>query len=199
LGAAEVQQHRAKWQQAIEDDNVIFDLTETRMADSTGIGLLIRLRKRARELGRGFVLVAPGTQVRSALQLMQLQDFFAVENNLGEARLRVKQETGGTQLSVKNQAETMVIRWHGDITAVNAPALADRTEVQLSHQPPAKIVEIDLAGVSFVDSSGVGLMVRLRKQSLRHNIEFKFSNPTPNVLNVLRLLAIDAYLLDRKK
>lgn len=199
LSAAAVQECRDGWQQALEKNNVICDLAETRMADSTGIGLLIRLRKRARELDRCFVLCAPSPQVRSALQLMQLLDFFSVEPSLGEARLRVKNETGGTRMSVQSQAETMVIQWHGDVTADNASDLAGRTQVQLSHQPPAERVEIDLTGVSFVDSTGVGLMVRLRKQSLRHNIAFKFSHPTPNVLNVLRLLGIDAYLLDRKK
>ena len=54
---------------------------------------------------------------------------------------------------------------------------------------------IDLAGVGFVDSTGVGLMVRLRKSSLRSGFKLTFEAPNENVLNVLRLLKIEAFLL----
>jgi len=195
LGAAEVQRLRADWQQAVELHDVIFDLAATKMTDSTGMGLLIRLRKRSRELGHGMVLVSPGTQMQAALSLMKLTDFFAVEGGLSAARLRVKTETGGTQLSVRTQAETLVIRWQGEVTAETTPDLTTRTEGQLKRLTTGQRVVIDLGGVGFVDSTGVGLMVRLRKYALRHNLRLTFDQPNANVLNVLRLLKIQEFLL----
>jgi len=158
-------------------------------------GLLIRLRKRSRELGHGMVLVSPGTQMRAALELMKLSDFFAVETSLSAARVRVKNETGGAQLSVRTQAETLTIQWQGDVTAETTPDLTLRTEGQLKKAQPGQRVIIDLGGVAFADSTGVGLMVRLRKQALRNNLNLAFAQPNANVLNVLRLLKIDEFLL----
>jgi len=195
LCAAEVQQMRGEWQLAVEQHDVVFDLTATKMTDSTGMGLLIRLRKRSRELGHGMVLVSPGTQMRAALELMKLSDFFAVETSLSAARVRVKNETGGAQLSVRTQAETLTIQWQGDVTAETTPDLTLRTEGQLKKAQPGQRVIIDLGGVAFADSTGVGLMVRLRKQALRNNLNLAFAQPNANVLNVLRLLKIDEFLL----
>jgi N-acetylglucosaminyldiphosphoundecaprenol N-acetyl-beta-D-mannosaminyltransferase len=195
LGAAEVQRLRAEWQPAVESNDVIFDLSATKMTDSTGMGLLIRLRKRSRELGHGLVLVSPGSQMQAALALMKLTDFFAVEASLPAARLRVKNETGGAQLSVQTQTETLVIRWQGDVTAETTPDLTTRTESQLQRVVAGQRVVIDLGGVAFVDSTGVGLMVRLRKYALRHHVSLAFDQPNANVLNVLRLLKIEEFLL----
>jgi len=195
LDAAAVRHQRDEWQQAVELHDVIFDLADTQMADSTGIGLLIRLRKRARELGRGLVLAGAGTQLRGALALMKLSDFFALEDSVAAGRIRARKETSGTKLSVRTQAETVVIRWQGEVTAESAADLAGRTDGQLKRLTSGQRVVIDLGGVAFVDSTGVGLMVRLRKQALRNNLHLTFSHPNANVLNVLRLLKIEAFLL----
>ena len=195
LSAAEVQQFRAEWLATLEKSHVILDLSGTTATDSTGIGLLIRLRKRGRELGRGFVLVAPGPQIQASMKLMHLQDFFAVEPSLAEARLRVKTETAGTQLSVRTLADAMVIHWQGDVTAETAGDLDTRTQAQLKKLRPAQRVLVDLEKVAFVDSTGVGLMVRLRKASLRQNVSLLFSHPNENVRNVLRCVKVEEFLL----
>jgi exopolysaccharide biosynthesis WecB/TagA/CpsF family protein len=72
LGANEVKLYRDDWLRAVENGHVMFDLSNTRFADSTGIGLLIRLRKRARELGYKFYLIAPRPPVVAALKMMKL-------------------------------------------------------------------------------------------------------------------------------
>ncbi len=195
LSAAEVQAHRAEWLQAVEQHDVIFDLAGTKMTDSTGVGLLIRLRKRSRELGRTMVLVAVGPQLQGALALMKLTDFFALEPDLTSARVRVQKEMGGAQLSVRSLSDNMIIRWQGEITSETTLELARRTDAQIKKLKPEQRVVIDLAGVGFVDSTGVGLMVRLRKSSLRSGFKLTFEAPNENVLNVLRLLKIEAFLL----
>lgn len=199
LNAAEVHQYRADWMKIVENNNTIFDLSLTTSTDSTGMGLLIRLRKRSRELGYGMVLVAPGDHLRNAMKLMQLQDFFAVEPAVAQARLRVRNETGTAQLSVRSQADALVIRWQGDVTAESADDLAARTQEQLSQLQPEQRVRIDLAGVAFLDSTGVGLMVRLRKQYLRQNIALRFANPNDNVRNVMRFVKLEEFLLEPQK
>jgi len=67
--------------------------------------------------------------------------------------------------------------------------------LELARDPQAQ-VHINLAGVRFIDSSGVGLMVRARKEAVQRGIQLKFADPSPAVLNVLRTLRMEQKLLD---
>jgi N-acetylglucosaminyldiphosphoundecaprenol N-acetyl-beta-D-mannosaminyltransferase len=55
---------------------VVLDLKQVEFIDSTGVGLLIRLQKRARCDGHQLTLANIPENVQRALELMRLQDFF---------------------------------------------------------------------------------------------------------------------------
>jgi anti-anti-sigma factor len=54
---------------------------------------------------------------------------------------------------------------------------------------------VDLLAVSFLDSSGVGLMVRAKKQAAKAGAELRFTGLRENVRNVVRLAKLEDYLL----
>ena len=56
----------------------LIDLSRVKFVDSTGIGLLIRLQKKARITGGQLVLVAPSHAMQTALKMMRLRDFFNI-------------------------------------------------------------------------------------------------------------------------
>jgi anti-anti-sigma factor len=58
---------------------------------------------------------------------------------------------------------------------------------------------VDLSRVTFVDSTGIGLMLRFKKNLQRRDISLKFANPTASVRNVLRHTRLDEYLLGETK
>jgi anti-anti-sigma factor len=60
-------------------------------------------------------------------------------------------------------------------------------------------VVIDLSRVVFVDSTGIGLMLRFKKNLHRRNIQLKFVNPAGPVRNVLRHTRLEEYLLGEAK
>ena len=195
LDASEVHHRREEWAAAVARGSVILDLAETELVDSTGVGALIKLRKQARELGHPFVLAAPSTRVLAALQLMKLESFFQTESSVAAARLKVR-ETGGPGAVATRSASAQEVTWTGELTAVNADELAISTEARLKDLPPGVPVFINLAKVSFVDSVGIGLMVRLKKSLWRRDIPLRFQNPGEAVRNVLRHTKMEAYLLD---
>jgi hypothetical protein len=45
-----------------------------------------------------------------------------------------------------------------------------------------------------MNSAGVGLRLRIKKQGRLHSMEVVFLNPQPNVLNAVRTLRLDQYL-----
>ncbi len=148
----------------------MFDLNDTEFTDSTGIGALIRLRKRARELGHHFFLVAPRPPVAAALRVMKLDDFFNIQTSVSGARILMESMTHVPVVTSGMQAAELQIRWSGEVTALNAVELGVHTESELSQTSAGMAVVIDLSRVTFVDSTGIGLMLRFKKNLQRRDI-----------------------------
>ena len=199
LGAAEAQAFLAEWLRAVEGGHVMFDLSDTRFTDSTGIGALIRLRKRSRELGQQFYLVAPRPPFAAALRMMKLDEFFNIQMSVTGARILMESMAHVPAVTSGVQAAELQIRWSGEVTALNAVELGVHTESELSQTSPGMTVVIDLARVTFVDSTGIGLMLRFKKNLQRRDISLKFANPAAAVRNVLRHTRLDEYLFGETK
>jgi N-acetylglucosaminyldiphosphoundecaprenol N-acetyl-beta-D-mannosaminyltransferase len=199
LGATEARAYLAEWLRAVEGGHVLFDLNDTVFTDSTGIGALIRLRKRARELGQHFFLIAPRPPVAAALRMMKLDEFFNIQSSVTGARILMKSMAHAPAVTSDAQETELQIRWSGDVTALNAVDLGAQTESELSQTSPGMTVVIDLSRVTFVDSTGIGLMVRFKKNLKRRDIELKFVNTVESVRNVLRHTRLEEYLLGETK
>ena len=57
------------------------------------------------------------------------------------------------------------------------------------------LANIDLTRVRFIDSSGLGVMVRTKKLAQRHGTKLVFTGLTPPVRNVLQLARLEEFLL----
>jgi anti-anti-sigma factor len=195
LGAEEAQAAQSEWQRAAENSHVLFDLTDTVFVDSTGIGALIRLRRRARELGWQFFLISPRPKVEAALKLMKLDEFFTIQASVAGARIIMESAVGTAAVTSGVQETELQIRWTGEVTALNAVELGAYTESELSQVTPGMTVVIDLSRVTFVDSSGIGLMVRFKKNLKRRDINVKYLNAIASVRNVVRQTQLEEFLL----
>jgi len=87
------------------------------------------------------------------------------------------------------------IHWTGEVTALNAVELGAHTESELSQITPGMSVAIDLTLVTFVDSTGIGLMLRFKKNLKRRDINLSFSHASPAVRDVIRHTRLEDYLL----
>ncbi|HEX7653756.1 MAG TPA: STAS domain-containing protein, partial [Verrucomicrobiae bacterium] len=195
LGALEAQAAQVEWLRAVESGHVFFDLSETTFVDSTGVGTLIRLRKRARELGYQFILIAPRPPVQAALKMMRLDEFFTVQASVAGAKILMESAAGAAPVTSGVTATELQIRWTGEITTLNAVELGAYTESELTQVSPGMSVVIDLARVTFMDSTGIGLMVRFKKNLKRRDINLKFTNVSASVLNVIRATQLESFLL----
>jgi len=199
LGVAEAEQFRAEWLATVERGHVIFDLSDTVLTDSSGIGMLIRLRKRARELGHQLILVALQPLAESALRLMNLHEFFTIQASVADARALIQTLASAPLVSSAVQAKEIRILWAGEVAAPNVTELGIHTEAELVQTPPGLTVVIDLSRVTFVDSTGIGLMLRFKKNLKRRDIELKFANPSGSVRNVVHHARLEEYLLGETK
>jgi N-acetylglucosaminyldiphosphoundecaprenol N-acetyl-beta-D-mannosaminyltransferase len=161
--------------------------------DSTGVGFLIRLRKTMRAAGRQLVLVAPSREARRALSLMKLDHFFLTADNLESAEQVLQVSLGVDTAAVHAPMTEPVIAWRYDVTAANAAEVWEQTLSSLTRSGRAEW-KIDLGQLDFIDSTGLGLMIRVRKLAERQGIPLRFVNPQPAVRNVVRVAGLDELL-----
>jgi anti-sigma B factor antagonist len=88
-------------------------------------------------------------------------------------------------LLVESDERGTVIRISGDVDATSAPALrtvlADAIEVR-----PARL-QVDLAGVDFIDSVGLSVLVAGHRRGLEHGVPFELARVRPACMRVLEI------------
>jgi anti-anti-sigma factor len=199
LNAETVRKNASTWQQLPNRSaDLLLDLARLEFIDSTGIGALIRLQKGMREAGKQLVLVAANQVLGRALSLMKLSEFFTSAPDLPTALnlITSRRHECNVVLDLASPADSQPLFWQGEITAVNVEGVAQATEAHF-HSASGPI-RIDLSAVRFIDSSGVGLMVRLRKQAKRQDIDLAFVGAPEAVRSVVRLLRLEEFLLQPK-
>ena len=98
-----VERDSAQWQE-LGDANrhVLLELAETETVDSTGLAVLVHLKKQLQVSGRQLVLLSPSPVVWRALRSMRLENFFRVASDALQARALVngeRRDSGLPQLS----------------------------------------------------------------------------------------------------
>ncbi len=200
LNAATLRENSDLWQAFLaEKTHVALDLSKVQHLDSTGIGWLVRLRKNLAAQSRQGVLVAPTPKVRRALATMGLDGFFAIAEGVSAARemIRARAAEPAVVATFNATQPQMGLAWEGDVTAANEDAIWQLTQLTLEHATPGLApVMVNLGGVRFIDSTGVRLMVRLRKAAEQRGLQLRFVEPQPAVRNVLKILRLEARLLN---
>lgn len=176
----------------------LIDLSAVEFIDSTGVGLLIRLQKRARCVGQQLIILSPTENVRRALQLMRLEEFFISAPDLKAAENCLKEigQYSSVKLKTVPASSLPALAWNGELTAANAEEIWIATMDHLAARALVqRALTIDLGKLTFIDSTGLSVMIRAKKYAARQAIKLRFANVQPNVMNVIRLSRLEEYLL----
>lgn len=186
-------------QQIVRDGHdCLLAIHNVEFVDSTGMGVLIQLRKKLRSIGRELVLVGPTAAVRESLKLMGLDDFFLIAPDDQAATHLLKMRTEELASAVElTRSQLQPLQWQGEITASNAEDvwLITRDYLETSAASAKHNVIIDLWHVRFIDSSGLAVMVRARKLARRNGANLVFRGVQSAVQNVLRLSRMEEFIL----
>lgn len=85
--------------------------------------------------------------------------------------------------------ETYTIAVTGEVDISNADKLRDAIDLAL--EQPTERVELDFTQVSYIDSTGIGVLVGAAHHAMDHKKGFAVANAQPNVLRVAQLLGVD--------
>src|ERR1051326_2335976 len=173
---------------ALNADDCFLDLSRVEFIDSTGIAALMKLSRDIATKDQHLILLAPSPPVTRLLAFMRLEQFFVSAHNLEEARniLQARAREREEKVCVEAGDTFRALVWHGEITAVNVDRVWERTRSYIEEagkprdrsEEPASIA-IDLSVVRFIDSSGLGLMVRARKFAAQSGLKLRFANLQP--------------------
>lgn len=85
--------------------------------------------------------------------------------------------------------ERYLVSVTGEVDISNVDALRDIIDLALE-QPTAKLT-LDFANVSYIDSTGIGVLVGAAHHAAEHQKGFEVINAQPNVMRVAQLLGVD--------
>ena len=94
--------------------------------------------------------------------------------------------------STESRNGVVVVRVDGDVDVANTLALRDRLAEVMSDERAA--VLLDLGGVDFIDSAGVGLLVSAHRRAHAASGAFAIAGVSPTVARVLQLTRTDRVL-----
>ena len=102
-----------------------------------------------------------------------------------------KQSTPPFEASVEHSGTTAIVRLTGELDIATAPELSD-----LLHglEPSCERIILDLAGLEFIDSTGLRLTVVEHGRATMDGFEFVIAGASGPVLKVMRLTGLDVTL-----
>ncbi|HIR91510.1 MAG TPA: STAS domain-containing protein [Candidatus Limicola stercorigallinarum] len=77
----------------------------------------------------------------------------------------------------------------GEVDISNASKLRDAINMAL--EQPTEAVQLDFAKVSYIDSTGIGVLVGAAHHAADHKLRFSVANAQPSVMRVAQLLGVD--------
>jgi anti-sigma B factor antagonist len=99
----------------------------------------------------------------------------------------------GHNLDVRAERErdVTILHLNGEIDLRTSPQLRG-TFLDLVDRKPARII-LDLSGVSYVDSSGVGTIVELKRRAMRHESRIILVGLQERVRSVFEITRLDKF------
>lgn len=167
---------------------IALDTTAVTFMDSSGLGLLIAAYRRAVSAGGGLVLVRPSQPVRALMEAMRLSRLVPMVED--EAAARAALGLARPAPSGANAGE-LVLTVQGELTATRVTGLTNWIEESWEGRPDVGRLVLDLSSVRFMDSSGLGLLIRCLRMAAKRPGKFVVRGANENVRNVIRMARLD--------
>ena len=175
----------------------IIDMSQVSLIDSRGIGHVLRTLRKAWAQGLTGCLAAPSEKVRSVFALTRLDRVLPTASSLAGAHAMIKREQGGAFLRpvVDASDESMLLLLPHRLINDNAQSCATSAVTEWEKRPNLRILRLDLAATTFIDSAGLGFLIRCQRMiAERPTASMELLHIPPNVRNVLKVSKLDKLL-----
>jgi N-acetylglucosaminyldiphosphoundecaprenol N-acetyl-beta-D-mannosaminyltransferase len=185
---------------------VIVNLARAEFLDSTAIGTLIGLVKRARDAGGELWLVAVPQQIDKVLSLLRLDRFFETRPDVVAALVERREGKAAAPLTAPGPQAAAGVRAHAPsgeadgwtvitmsrrVDATAAPAMLEQGEAALAASP--RLI-LDFSSTVFLASAGMAVMVKLNRLAREAGGEVRAVACSADVARTLKLARLDAVI-----
>lgn len=175
--------------------NAVLDCSAVEFIDSTGLGLLVKSFRACKQAGGVFVILAPGEPVTRMLSVLKLDRLIPIAQGEAELPGLLPREKASDYFGFDASQRKVTFQVASDITAASVSGLQRLLLNAWNLAPTATSLHLDLEKVSFIDSSGLGFLVKaLKLAKQRAGGALAILNPSPNVCNVIRLANLHTIL-----
>jgi anti-anti-sigma factor len=176
--------------------NVVLDMSGVTFIDSTGLGLLVKIFKSCRDAGGALVLLKPSETMARILAAVRLDRMIPAAADLSDVtRLLPKPEQTAVQVFYDSEEARLVAVATVDLTAATATDFSTALRDHWQDSTTALTLDLDLRRVTFLDSSGLGALVKAAKLVRERNgAQFRLVNVPPNAANVIKLANLQSFL-----
>lgn len=104
-------------------------------------------------------------------------------------RARRPAEGGKMEISCKKQGGRVVAKLSGELDHHSAPQAREALS-RAMHKEPAAALVLDMAGVTFMDSSGIGVVLGRLKELQRTGGSLTILNPSAQMKKILKMAGL---------
>ncbi len=94
------------------------------------------------------------------------------------------------KIEAKKSADTLTLKLNGDLDESNAHFVREKTDYLIDNNKITRFV-YDFRNLTFMDSSGIGVILGRYKKLKANNIAMFISNPNSQVMKVIRTSGIN--------
>lgn len=95
-------------------------------------------------------------------------------------------------INTTTEGQVATVRVTGEVDVSNASELRSAVDAAIAAGPAR--IEVDLAQVGYIDSTGIGVLVGTSKRAEEAGVGFAAINPQANVRRVLGMLGVEREL-----
>jgi len=99
--------------------------------------------------------------------------------------------SSGFHIIEDHSSGSVVLRLRGELDMATAPRLRQAVQAALDADPLTSTLTVDLGGISFIDSTGIGVLVAAARRAEKGDCSFVLRAPSPTVLKVLRITGLE--------
>ena len=171
--------------------SVVLDFSETRFIDSSGLGYITKIWNRNAAKEKAVYMVAVGPEVVHFLKLNRIWDLFSekIFKDVGEVSQQLKEEgpVASSSFAIERRTGHVVISFFGRLDAPQIQKI--HVDSMLADMGNDHCI-LDLSGLDFADSSGVGVLIKIQKHVSKQGRGCVLCNLPANVRQMLRITKV---------
>jgi N-acetylglucosaminyldiphosphoundecaprenol N-acetyl-beta-D-mannosaminyltransferase len=178
--------------------NLLLDIHAVPWLNSLELGALLEINKACRSEGKRLILYAPRPKVRCLLETCRLTDYFDSAIRLDTVESIVNNLREHVDGAAAYEEGALTLELPMELTAATLPAFereADFIHHELQSQGILKTVSVDASQLDFIDSSGLGFLISLKKATQDEGVSMSIANLDKKPRRTFEIARVDKVLL----